>query len=369
MVVASVRIITPAIAATFVVTAPITAQTVIPDAPSCGACSIEVQELFRFESTPNNPIPGPPLSVTVDAQGRFWLYFREEAPWIYDQSGKFVRQIGRRGEGPGEFKNPFYGVRITGDSIVVLDAELGRATVISPNLQIGRAVRVPYPVTVMAVGQWPSAIAAAHMYNADRIGWPLHEISFDSATASLGKSLGVNRGELRPGQYGSILQTISNPRSGAFWAADVGRYRIAHWRFDGSLQRVIERHPSWFQGESRVWMGNPTTPPPPLIRALYDDEAGNLWVFTLVARSTWQNYWPSGLQPGQELSPVLSPAPHLLRQTMIEVLDVHANRVVSRATIDAYVMHAIPGNRVVAYSESRNGDPVVRLMRFRLIRP
>ena len=44
---------------------------------------------------------------------------------VYDSAGRFVRRIGREGEGPGEFSRPVR-VRVYGDTITVTDARLSR---------------------------------------------------------------------------------------------------------------------------------------------------------------------------------------------------------------------------------------------------
>ncbi len=48
---------------------------------------------------------------------------------VFDGTGKFLRDIGRQGEGPGEFRTAFIGIR--GDSVVVQDPQNIRATTYS----------------------------------------------------------------------------------------------------------------------------------------------------------------------------------------------------------------------------------------------
>lgn len=69
-----------------------------------------------------------PGSIAVDAAGR--IYVADSKPEIikvFGPDGAFLHTIGREGEGPGEFKTAFIGVR--GSKLVVHDPSLSRTTV------------------------------------------------------------------------------------------------------------------------------------------------------------------------------------------------------------------------------------------------
>ena len=65
---------------------------------------------------------------------------------MFGRDGEFLRSIGRRGEGPGEFMDAIELDFIGGDSIVVWDWHLGRLQLFEPDGSHGRSIRLQPPV-------------------------------------------------------------------------------------------------------------------------------------------------------------------------------------------------------------------------------
>lgn len=61
---------------------------------------------------------------------------------IYDETGRHVADLGRRGEGPGEFQLLMDLWSTRGDSIVAADNRLGRLTVFDAGGRVGRTIRL-----------------------------------------------------------------------------------------------------------------------------------------------------------------------------------------------------------------------------------
>ena len=89
---------------------------------------------------PSESSPGmleKPTQVLLLPDGRVVVAQRDPALIkLYDAKGQFVRNIGREGEGPGEYRAPK--LALYRDTIVVHDARLGRAALITAD---GRFVR------------------------------------------------------------------------------------------------------------------------------------------------------------------------------------------------------------------------------------
>lgn len=72
---------------------------------------------------------------------------RQAGLCLFDATGRFMRVVGRRGNGPGEFRAIASIDRLPGDSILVFDSKLGRLSVVSPAGAVVRSIPVPRPTT------------------------------------------------------------------------------------------------------------------------------------------------------------------------------------------------------------------------------
>lgn len=66
-----------------------------------------------------------PTTLAVDGSGR--VYVVDRVIKLFDSTGKFVRTVGRLGEGPGEYRGPE--IATAGDRLLVQDATLARLSI------------------------------------------------------------------------------------------------------------------------------------------------------------------------------------------------------------------------------------------------
>lgn len=59
---------------------------------------------------------------------------------LFDRSGRWLRQIGRPGEGPGEYREIMAVELVAGDSIWIFDPPNSRITVLSPEFNVVRTL-------------------------------------------------------------------------------------------------------------------------------------------------------------------------------------------------------------------------------------
>lgn len=80
------------------------AQVVIPDAPSCVSCRIVAENLFTLAS-PDGPAALRALGqLREDGLGRLWYGQSGGTPLVFESDGRLIGEIGRAGEGVGEFQ-------------------------------------------------------------------------------------------------------------------------------------------------------------------------------------------------------------------------------------------------------------------------
>ena len=62
---------------------------------------------------------------------------------LFDSTGRYVRPVGRKGQGPGEFQGPISVFRWRADSVAVYDPAAVRWTILDPALLLARTVAAP----------------------------------------------------------------------------------------------------------------------------------------------------------------------------------------------------------------------------------
>lgn len=126
---------------------------------------------WSVDSTPvlsigGDDTPGGPLFQVTDAMrlanGRIVIASAgTQQVRIYGPDGGLIRTVGRPGDGPGEFRAPFWLGKLRGDSIAVWDVALRRFSVFTPTGDFVRSVRpraslgrFPQAVGVLSGGQF-----------------------------------------------------------------------------------------------------------------------------------------------------------------------------------------------------------------------
>jgi hypothetical protein len=84
------------------------------------------------EAKPEMAMLNKPLDLRVDDQGRVYVMdWGDVHIKVYDSQGRFLRTIGRKGQGPGEFDMPAFFDLMTGEKICVLDGRQRRITILT----------------------------------------------------------------------------------------------------------------------------------------------------------------------------------------------------------------------------------------------
>ncbi|MCA9729041.1 MAG: 6-bladed beta-propeller, partial [Candidatus Eisenbacteria bacterium] len=96
-----------------------------PAKPQNGASSVDLEELWRIggDTDDDNEFFGVIMRITNDAEGNVYLLDMQLSEVkVFGKNGKYVRTIGREGEGPGEFRRPTDLFFVPGGNLGVLQA-------------------------------------------------------------------------------------------------------------------------------------------------------------------------------------------------------------------------------------------------------
>ena len=354
----------------FVLSAGLLAQeptiTRVPDAPSCASCKMSMKIDVTLATNDVAYLQGEPSGIEVDGRGRFWVAEFGELSKVYQTDGKFLQFLGRKGGGPGEFAGPFGFSQLPGDSMLVFDSQGNMVSVVDPDFRVRRTIALPGSMYPAVPTGWPAkAVFSGDLGVPSAAGWPLHLVGTTSNIASLEKSFGYGNGERLPNQFGSLLQRMARSAGGTFWSMDRTLFRFYQWSAGGVLLRGYERRPQWFAERSKSWMGNATTPPPPLMTGIFDAGDGNIWIYGSVAGKNWKTGWPSMLRNSKEVK-ANQVHREKLYQSYVEVIDSKTGRLLMHQVLPWFVNAVLADGRVATYHVDNEDVPRVGIATLKL---
>ncbi|NJD09886.1 MAG: hypothetical protein FIB01_05385 [Gemmatimonadetes bacterium] len=341
---------------------------VVPDRPACPRCTIRVvaRGVLATAAAPSG-LPGIPTVISRDRAGRFWVVTSGELPLVFDPRGAFLGEVGRKGDGPGEYRGIAAIAPLPGDSTLVVDARLQRASVLSPDREFVRALALPVRGGATTVLQWPRLVVMNGASLApETAGWPLHLLDFSGNPVKAARAFGDRRGELRAGQTPALLRKTLEAEGARFWAAHVVRYELAEYDVSGAIVRTVVRRPAFFADDSEWSVGAPDTPPPPFLDAAAV-RADTLWVAMRVPRPDWREAWKALRLPrASEISAARGPERTELYRSRIEVIDATRGRLVAATVIEGIVLYLGRDGKSVVYDLDPAGLPRLRIAELSL---
>lgn len=337
-------------------------SAVTGDAP-CESCRIVLEHRLTLQvDDMTRPIAGQPTNVVRGPGGQYILFHPGQVPSVFDSVGRFVRELGRIGDGPGEYRAPVHAIFLAGDSILVLDAAHRRATVVSPELIAVRSISLPLVPSAGTVLGWPDRVViAGNSYELDHAGWPLHLLDMSGDQAVHVRSMGDTPREISSAQDGSARRRFAQSDGNSFWTAHLVEYRLARMSDEGEVLASLKRTPEWFPGTSGVHRGNPTVPPPPLLSGSTISR-DTLWLAFDVPRPDWQLAWREiVIPPSGELSGGNRPEITELIRSRIEAVDVQTGELIASQEVDGVVVQLYSGPGAIVYDLDSSGLPRVRV--------
>lgn len=265
--------------------------------PACPDCRIEVTEIARLDGDPATaPCISPgEAGVATDELGRYYVRScRGNEVAVFDAGGRFLRLLGGRGEGPGEFPSTILKLVVVDDTLNVLTRS--RVTRYGTDLQLldvrsrtgGGALKDVLFLDdeyVVEVRDYPSPASA---------GQPFFVLRGGVLQSNFGDTTGVYYLDAPVLAWRSLAMADRSH----FWAAHRGRYDVELWSIDGELERTISRDLSWFPPLERPMREAPDIANVPQLTDLKTDASAQLWAIVNPGRHQW-------LEQGGQLVEVL----------------------------------------------------------------
>lgn len=343
---------------------PALAQSIlIPATVSCKSCRITVDSIaaivgLGLESAPN--------TLRRSASGNLFA-ISDKVLKQFDVRGKLVRQIGRSGGGPGEYEN-IRNTLVAGDGTLhLIDASLSRHSV--------------YAADGKFLTSSPLALSGgmgldAALWGRRRLVVNVRADSKNRSSLIVVDSLGVTsflpdevalEDVRRRWLHRRLLSVRAN--------GDLLVARPYTFELDLYTPRMKRRGSMLLPGR-KVKAPAPLTEPSdavfdepftPMVGGLWEDEAGRVWVLTVIPHPEWKPVArPSaGTQLGADRMAAMSQRPRI--QFQVEVLSPNLNRVLSRQLVPVSIGMPIGEGYFASAEADESGEPVMRISRLKLM--
>ena len=268
--------------------------------------------------------------VAVDGRGQYWVS-QPDGPMVFSSAGEFIRQVGRRGQGPGEFLRPTLVHTDSGGRVHVFDIGNLRETVFNPDLTLAleRSVTAAVHATAALPGL-DDYVANLTVPSPDLFGVPLHIVKDGALAVSFGATEFTGPHEL--------ARKVAVDTALRVYAGKPNQYEIEIWSKDG--RRIIGlRRPDAWPVPTAEELG-PFAPDKPPIGQLFDIRPSGedrLWVIYWLPKSDWREHLTEVITPDGRI--LYRPARGIesLYESHIELIDLRQGRVLTRTATENVV--------------------------------
>ena len=299
-------------------------------------------------------------SVVRDRQGRFWAGQRTTIK-VFAPDGRYLRSVGRSGQGPMEFA---FAQPVHSDStgsIHVVDPRLGRETIIGPDFshRSDRTMPVHFDGVAMVPGAGHQYVIAKWATGGRGKAFPLHLMSGSETQISFGLRSQSTEIETVRGISGRVINV--GP-TGHVFSSQTDSYEIEAWTLEGN--RVVGfRLPNL--NTALIGRGGLVTVDNPLRNSVSDVtayDANHVWVITWHRRPNWRDFMVERtLRDG---STYLEPKDGILSaayRSRIDLLDLNSSSVLASTWQDGLLLRFIEPRLVLKLDHNDAGAPILRV--------
>lgn len=339
-------------------------QTIeIAGPPACASCEVQLTPVVTLGERMGEGFVSSPTGVGRLSDGR-WVVAHRMSPSeivVFGPSGKYLRKVGRRGEGPGEFQWITYLAVGTGDTTWIYDAGRGRLTALDARFDIAQTYG-PFtikPPNALLFGPGDTLVAVTERATTDAIGYPVHLLDRDG---NFLRSLGAVRPVYRADRPLMRWRSLAWAGERNIWSAPLTRYTVERWDLEGSLRAAYARQVDWFPPHEQYGFRDDEPPNPGLI-AITTDDQGHLWTMVRIAGENWQSGVGLVDPPGRPAHRGITDYAAYY-DTVIEVIDPASGELIASTKVESYLVRFLGDNLVVGYREDAAGYPSIRIWRL-----
>ena len=339
------------------------ADTIRISTSDCRRCEISAKIIASIgDSTGPGELGANPL-VVADARGRYWVTYPTSggALIVFDSSGRLLRQVGRGGAGPGEFR--FIGAMAPSRrGVEIIDNAQLRWSTYDFNLEFRGSRPSPAQARSVAASTDGRAIFGAIVQTPEAIGHPLHLVD---SSGNLVRSFGAPSLPYLRGATNLFVRNVMPDDVGEmFWSSHRTEYAFEKCSSVSLSCVLYERPVPWFVPHANPVTPSREKPPVTIFVGVRPDGPRYLWSITLVPDSNWTAAIEQA--PGTRTADGLRIAePSKYWDSVIERIDLVSRTVVSSLRIDTALLNYVGPSMAYAYRETSSGVSKVDLVQLR----
>lgn len=332
-------------------------QQVLPISPegACVGCVVLVESaVFGARS---GELAEESRYVSSDAAGRVWVNQGDRIE-IFAGNGTHLQTLGRRGEGPREFLSVLAIHPHPSGEMMIFDFNNQRLSFVDDRLEFVSQFRLEGITFDVAVLNEDVFVANQRAAGAARFGYPMHQVSIsqEEVVRSFGKPRDAP--SYYPPRGLHYRRAVEPLGSATVLAAPRTEPALEEWSvLTGDLIRRWERDLPWFEPYQEPTPYSLTNRPSPYLDAIHVDDRGRAWVFYWRAEDDWAESLTSRIVGGQEM--LVPESNDSIYETVIEVWDLDAGRVLATGRSDMTLHGFLPDGRVYGVSALPDGTPIV----------
>ena len=327
-----------------------TATVEILDSSAMCADCITVDRVVTLGDTAGPGYINWSIYAAVDDAGNYWVGQQQEGVIkVWNAEGRFLRQVGRRGDGPMEFHRPAP-VRTDGEGRMhIVDLDTGgdhreRRLLLS----LGQVVQPGGFPSRGTAGEDGRYLLNMGRTTTQQVAMPLHIADGLDILHSFGRMAGLDA----PGNAHRVLAVDRQKR---IYSARFDDYLIQVWSDSG--RRILglsgpvlnEREPS-----REPW--SPDNPPRNRIFAMQVDDQQRLWVISSARKDDWQDRMEYRAMPNGRVAYVpIDDDMKAIYEMRIDLIDLANGSLIATRRHDA-LFEAFIGNGLVIETVENERD-------------
>jgi hypothetical protein len=318
----------------------------------CAACEVGIQRLIRLGGSDDNLVAASDVVARDPTSGSFYVSHQFSAGIsVFSPNGRYLRTIGREGQGPGEFKTVMDIVFANGRTYYA-DRGNRRISIGGPD-GVENTANLPIigsPRAMAIADKGHALLVAANIRTKDLFGYAIH--TFDLSGRRLASFDTTSGLSLRPNELNVLSRRLASASDTSVWAAHTNEYRLQLWSYSGQLKMDLFRTVDWFPPWRQPEPISPSTDGrlSAIQDIFYDAHTSYLWVLIQVPDNS--DRWLDGLAGERGSGGKMYYGPRDLNRvydTIIECIDVDRQAIVATTRVDPALRRFLGNGYVISH--------------------